>query len=210
MKTIVITGGPCSGKTSAISILRERLAQAGVPAVFVAEAGTDLILAGTTPDTLGSMAAFQTQVAALQVEREANAKEQARCMEANPTTSPTNAEVLIICDRGICDGAAYVGPEEYLQVLHDNKLDANTVMDRYDAVFCLESTAKLATGAYTTANNTARSETPEEAAALDDRTSKAWEQHPHFYFIHNQDCFDKKANALFRALQSFLEQELIN
>ena len=189
-----------------MNILRERLAQADVPAIFVAEAGTDLILAGKTPDALGSMAAFQTQVAALQVEREANAKEQALRMEADAAVSPANAEVLIICDRGICDGAAYVNPEEYLQVLSDNKLDASTVMDRYDAVFCLESTAKLAADAYTTANNTARSETPEEAAALDDRTYRAWEQHPHFYFIHNEENFDKKVNMLFWALQSFLEE----
>ena len=189
-----------------MNILRERLAQAGVPALFVAEAGTDLILAGKTPDVLGSMVAFQTQVAALQVEREAEARVEAQHMETIASAPKTNTDVIVICDRGICDGAAYVSPEEYLQVLADNGLDAGTVMDRYDAVFCLESTAKLATGAYTTANNTARSETPEEAAALDDRTYKAWEQHPHFYFIHNEDSFDKKADMLFQALLSFLEQ----
>ncbi|MBQ9021173.1 MAG: ATP-binding protein [Eggerthellaceae bacterium] len=212
MKTIVITGGPCSGKTSAIGVLRERLRAADIKAVYVAEAGTDLILEGITPASLGSMRAFQTRVAALQIEREARAQEEALALEEAQratgakagtetraeagTETRTNQEVLVICDRGICDGAAYLSPEDYARVLEANRLDAANLFARYDAVFCLESTAKIKDGAYTTANNTARSETPEEAAALDDRTRAAWEAHPCFHFIANEESFAEKAEKL--------------
>ena len=69
-KVIAITGGPCAGKTSAMSVLRERLECAGVNAAFIAEAATDLIQGGIAPWTCASMLEFQTRVMALQLERE--------------------------------------------------------------------------------------------------------------------------------------------
>lgn len=200
MKTIVITGGPCSGKSSAVEELKEHFAKIGQAAVFVEEAGTDLILTGTTPESCGSMYAFQTKVAALQRTREAKAQQQAHVLEK----AANGNEVLVVCDRGIADGAAYVGSKEYLQVLHDNGLSENEVFQRYDAVFCLESIAQLGNGSYTVQNNTARSESEAEAAALDRRTYDAWKTHPQFHFIKNEESFSEKMDALIAALQGVL------
>lgn len=189
-----------------MSVVRERLAQAGVPAFFVEEAATSLIEEGISPTTLGTMALFQTRVAALQIARETAACTKAASLEARlqhnakDTAGANPTETVVICDRGICDGAAYLDQTDYLYVLEDNGLDHNTAMQRYDAVFCLESTAKMAGSTYTTANNTARSETAEEAAALDDRTAAAWREHPHFHFIKNEAQFDTKAEALVNAI----------
>ena len=229
MQSIVITGGPCSGKTSAIKVLRERLAAADIPALFVEEAGTDLILQGVTPQSCGCMRLFQLEVAKLQLEREAAARAEAE-------KAGLAAETLVVCDRGIADGAAYLSPEEYAWVLQSIGLSAQDALLRYDAAFCLESTAKIptegcapatsyaaetgsdganagdsnsgeaptsATHPYTLANNTARHESREEAAALDDRTYAAWETHPHFYFIPNAASFEEKVNKLLDALMSF-------
>ena len=205
MQSIVITGGPCSGKTSAIKVLRERLAAADIPALFVEEAGTDLILQGVTPQSCGCMRLFQLEVAKLQLEREAAARAEAE-------KAGLAAETLVVCDRGIADGAAYLSPEEYAWVLQSIGLSAQDALLRYDAAFCLESTAKFSpnesqdekgTHPYTLANNTARHESREEAAALDDRTYAAWETHPHFYFIPNAASFEEKVNKLLDALISF-------
>lgn len=208
MKTIVITGGPCSGKTTAICALQERLWQAGIHTICVKEAGTDLILSGISPTSSGSMTQFQTRVAALQIERETAACREAFVWEANPKNnteaSPRqNSEILIMCDRGICDGKAYVPPQDYTLVLEANNLTAAEALERYDAVFCLESTASLEAGMYTRDNNSARSETPEEAIALDQRTKAAWEDHPHFTFIENEETFEAKLEQLLKAVLAF-------
>lgn len=200
MKTLVITGGPCSGKTSALAKLKTYFADVDKPAVFVKEAGTDLILSGISPAQCGSMRAFQTKVAALQITRETEAQKQARTLEANQPRS----EALVICDRGIADGAAYVDPDEYVQVLTENGLAEGNVFGRYDAVFCLESTAQMNNSSYSVQNNTARSENPEEAAALDKRTYAAWSAHPQFYLIQNEVSFAAKFDALLAAIKAFL------
>lgn len=193
MKTIVITGGPCSGKTSALDVLRTRFEQAGRAAVFVNEAATDLILNGISPTSLGSMLPFQKEVAKLQLRREAEAREEAAALGAN---------TLIICDRGIADGAAYLKPEEYAQVLDTIGISSQEALERYDEVYCLESIAKggKTNSAYTTANNSARSETPEEAAALDSRTQAAWETHPHYHFLPNTESFEEKIAPLIQGI----------
>ena len=60
----------------------------------------------------------------------------------------------------------------------------------------LETTAKRASFFYGTANNAVRTETPEEAAALDDRLIAAWSAHPHFRLIENLNGFENKMRHL--------------
>ena len=195
MKTVVITGGPCSGKTTAMKVLRERFASDGVPAVFVDEACTDLIMAGVTPQSCGCMAAFQPLVAALQLEREHEAKQAAATL---------SDDALIVCDRGICDGAAYISADEYGDVLDALGMTADTAYARYDAVFCLESAAKLGTDAYTLENNPARMEgSLEEALRVDARTIEAWKGHPELHFIANADTFDEKVEHLIGEIRKY-------
>ena len=210
VQTIVITGGPCSGKTSAMATLRAWLASENVPAMFVDEAGTDLILEGTTPETLGGMEPFQKRVAALQIKREDDAQAAAQALEQAFAATGTPADVVIVCDRGVCDGAAYLDWESYLRILDANNLDVSQAMNRYDAVFCLESAAKMDDGSYTLSNNSARSESPQEAAALCDRTQAAWASHPQFHFITNEDTFDAKAEKLSAAIGRFISRVTSN
>jgi CYTH domain-containing protein len=51
---------------------------------------------------------------------------------------------------------------------------------------------------YTLANNMARSETPEQARLLDERTLRAWVGHPHLRVIDNAESFDDKMKRLYR------------
>ena len=53
---IVLTGGPCGGKTSAMSVLKERLAVHDVEVFEVREQATALIQCGKTPENMGSYA----------------------------------------------------------------------------------------------------------------------------------------------------------
>ena len=76
--------------------------------------------------------------------------------------------------------------------------------DSYDAVFHLVTAAKGAEKFYTTANNAARTETVEQAAALDDKLIAAWTGHPHFRVIDNTSDFEDKLKRLIGEISSFL------
>lgn len=76
--------------------------------------------------------------------------------------------------------------------------------DNYDAVFHLVTAAKGAEEFYTTANNSARTETLEEAVKLDDKLISAWTGHPHLRVIDNSCTFEEKMKKLITEIASFL------
>ena len=201
VRAVVITGGPCAGKTSALGVLKERIENAGIPTFVVPEAATDLILRGTAPWTCTSMLAFQTQVIALQLQREAHAWELARATAANGHRAMAP---VVICDRGICDSHAYLNDEDYRRALEANALCDNRALSRYDAVFHLSSIAKDDLSAYTKANNEARFENADEAVAADDRVLSAWSAHPHRFLVGNEATFEQKADNLAATVLQFL------
>ena len=85
-------------------------------------------------------------------------------------------------------------------------MNTNKIMlrDQYDAVFHLVTAAKGAEKYYTLANNQARTETVEEAAALDDKLIAAWTGHPHLRVIDNATNFEDKLKRLIAEIRSFL------
>lgn len=195
MKRVVITGGPCSGKTAVLQALPGFLSARGITALFVAEAATDLIMEGFTPVTSGSAFEFQKRVVAVQLEREDSACKQAQERGID----------FVICDRGVCDGAAYLTDDEFVGALAANNLDRKAGLARYDAVVCLESVASANPAAYTCANNEARGETAAEAAALDARMQVGWGDHPHFVLVPYCETFDDKVDAVMAVLVRLAE-----
>ena len=193
---IVVTGGPCAGKSTAMSHIQEEFSQMGYAVLFVPETATELITGGVAPWTCGSNADFQKCQLRLQLEKE-------HVFEAAARTMPVE-KVLIVCDRGALDNKAYMDPDEFAEALE--AIDANEVelRDGYDAVFHLVTAAKGAEEFYTTANNAARTETIEEAAALDDKLISAWPGHPHLRVIGNEGDFDAKMHHLVSEIASFL------
>ena len=116
-----------------------------------------------------------------------------------------NAEkVLIVCDRGMLDNKAYMTELELSSVLSALGCNEVELRDKYDAVFHLVTAAKGAEQFYTTANNAARTETVEQAAALDDRLIAAWTGHPHLRIIDNARNFDDKLKRMIGEIASFL------
>lgn len=107
-----------------------------------------------------------------------------------------NDKIILVYDRGIIDAAAFLPDEDFERVLSKFSLTTATAMSRYDAVFHLVTAANGATEFYTLANNTARSETPEQAIALDNKTIKAWTGHQHLRIIDNSTDFTGKLNRL--------------
>ena len=193
---IVITGGPCSGKTTALSTIQTAFTQLGYSVLFVPETATELISNGIAPWTCGANLDYQKCQLRLQIEKEKIFSQAAATMKTD--------KVLLVCDRGTLDNKAYMSAaefEEAMEYLGTNEID---LRDHYDAVFHLVTTAKGATEFYTVIGNAARTETPEEAAAIDDRLISAWTGHPHFRVIDNSTGFEAKIKRLIAEISSFL------
>lgn len=193
---IVITGGPCAGKSTAMSWVQNAFTQMGYTVLFVPETATELITGGVAPWVCGTNVDFQQCLIQLQIEKEQIFEQAAKSMESD--------KILIVCDRGALDNKAYMTALEFRQTLDAIGENEVELRDNYDAVFHLVTAAKGAEEFYTTANNSARTETVEEAAALDDKLIAAWTGHPHLRVIDNATDFEDKMKRLIEEISSFL------
>lgn len=188
---IVITGGPCAGKSTAMSRIQHELTQLGYKVYFIAESATEVITSGVTPDLNN----FQKHLLQYQLDKEKMYENIAKDNEA---------KTVIVLDRGVLDSKIYMQPGEFERICKELNTTELELRDHYDAVFHLVTAAKGAKEFYTLANNTARRETVEEAAYMDDRGIEAWTGHPHFRVIDNSTDFDEKIKRLMREITAFL------
>ena len=193
---IVITGGPCAGKTTAMSWIQNAFTKLGYAVLFVDETATQLITGGAAPWLSTSNRDFQLQLLRLQQAKEKAFTEIGKTMKEN--------KVLVVCDRAAMDNCAYMTEQEFGWVLKQMNTGKIALRDQYDAVFHLVTAAKGAEKYYTLANNQARTETVEEAAALDDKLISAWTGHPHFRIIDNSTGFEEKMLRLIKEITAFL------
>ena len=190
IQKIVITGGPCAGKTTAMSWIQNAFSARGYRVLFIPETATEFISGGVAPWTCGTNLEYQKVQMALQIKKEE------LFMQAAQTMGEQAQKILIVCDRGAMDNKAYMTQEEFDEVLRYLDLHEIELRDNYDGVFHLVTAANGALEAYSSANNAARYETAEEAVKLDDRLIAAWSGHPHMKIIDNSTGFDRKMHRL--------------
>ena len=195
---IVITGGPCAGKTTLMSKAIQELGERGVKVLIVPEAATTLISGmHITPGNFG-MTGFQKYILDHQFAAEAIVD------QASTEQAADGSNVVILCDRGKLDGAAYAGLPAIGELLAEHGSNPVETLNSYDMVIHLVTAANGAEEAYTLSNNAARSETPEEARQLDVRTLAAWTGHPHMVIIGNHRPFQEKIASAIKAIYGCL------
>lgn len=200
IKKIVVTGGPCGGKSSCMGSMKETFSKLGYTTLVISETATEFITGGVAPWTCGTNAEYQKCQMALQLKKEELFEQAARTMDAE--------NILILCDRGALDNLAYMNEEELGIVLDFLGLDIDNLLGRYDGVIHLETVVKGKPEIYTTANNSARIDTPEEALALDDRAIIAWKAHPNHYVISNEGEFADKIRRAEEAIAEIIGVEI--
>ena len=201
MKTItkiVLTGGPCAGKSTAMSWIQNAFTARGYKVLFIPETATELITGGVAPWTCGSNLDYQCCQMRLQIEKE-------KVFLAAAKSMPED-KILIVCDRGMMDNCAYMTDDDYEYVLNSIQMKKVEMRDSYDAVFHLVSAANGAPDIYNKnkENNSARTETIEQAVALDNKLISAWTGHPHLRIIDNSTGFESKMKRLISEIVSFL------
>ena len=189
---VVLTGGPCAGKTSVLAALAAyfdgRLSVAS-------EAATQVLGIHATPRpdwTEQQWYAFQYAIARQQLNNEARARYQAyKC-----------GYELVVCDRSLYDNAAYPAGKEVVYTM----AAAGQVrpMEAYDVVVHLDSLAVTAPDKYNCLSNAARYETLEEAQAINIRTLDAWAEHPNRVVISNDGTLDETVASVLETVKAEL------
>jgi predicted ATPase len=192
---VVLTGGPCGGKSTAMAQISDRLSSLGVKVFRVPEAAT-ILLSGTglsfSKFSRDQLLAFETNLVKTQM-----ALEDSFVAIARSTRSPC----VVLCDRGVMDTKAYLSSDLWSELLSMNGWDPMTLRDkRYDAVVHLVTAAIGAEKFYTTENNTARSETIEQARELDFKLMNSYVGHPIIRIVDNSTDFKGKITRVTDAL----------
>lgn len=189
---LVLTGGPCGGKSTAIRLIRDEYTKRGYKVIVVAETATELINGGIINTICNRKRNYQQNQMKLQLAKEAAFRDGASYIQQD--------KVLMICDRGMMDNKAYVTAEEYASILETLGTTEQQLTERYDAVFHLVSCAKGAAEHYSKETNEARQETLEEAVVMDNLILEAWKDHPRRYVIDNSTGFSEKMERLMKMI----------
>jgi predicted ATPase len=196
---IAVTGGPCGGKSSLLSHVDKELSQRGYRVFLISESATDLILGGIKPfDHCLTMFDFQQFVFPTQFFKEDLYRKAAEFVPEE--------NVVIVCDRGILDNKAYVSDAEFQTLLLMFGRKEADVLRSYDAVIHLVTAAEGAEQAYTLSNNAARTETLDQARAMEQRTLRAWDAHPHRCIIDNSTDFAGKIARAMKEIEAVLDK----
>ena len=199
---IVLTGGPCAGKTTAICKVEEYFTSLGYKVFVLQETASELINDGTTKNLFSSALEFQKKIFAMQIAKETLIGEDA--------LSCGEDKVLLICDRGIPDNAAYLSASDYYRLLQINNTTKTEALLRYDAVFHLQTIAKKSPQKYyEMIKNSIRVESYQKACEIDDTLLFTWEDHPHYFYFEAEETLDKKINKLILSIADYLQEDPI-
>ena len=202
IKKIVLTGGPCAGKTTALVKIVEYFSGMGYKVFAVPEVPTIYSSGGWNYLTPNRQLYYQGERAILETQL---ALEDQFYRLAEVCTKP----VLVVCDRGAMDISAYIKPEEWDEITAMAGTDSERLRERYDAVLHLVSAADGAEQYYTTATNATRYEKADEeglrlARELDKKVINAWSGHSHLRVINNHDDFNAKLGRVIKEISNVL------
>ena len=198
--SIVLTGGPCAGKTTTIAKVKEDLENRGFHVLLLNECATELINGGIRPFGENGIPVFdfQNEVMNLQLYKEK------RYLDIIEKLSEETKCVMLL-DRGIMDSKAYLGSELFTKLLEKNGLKEENLGQEYDMIIHMVTVATEVETKYNTSTNSARFEQdPTEAIDLDKRTSDAWINHKNLKIVKATSVVDEKINNVINIIHEYL------
>lgn len=176
---IVLTGGPCAGKTTMTHVIARAFSES---IVVLPEAAT-LLFSGGFPRWLEPGALKATQRAIFYVQRELEDAYEAKYPDK-----------ILVLDRGTVDGAAYwpAAEGDYFAALGTTHVQE---LARYNQVIYLAS-ASHHDYEKNREKNLNRIESWQEAVDLDSRNFKLWEKHPSLTHVFNNKSFSYKMSEV--------------
>ncbi len=186
-KKIALTGGPNSGKTTALSVLKETF---GPQVELVREAAT-MIFSGGFPRQDNSRPHIETAQRII-----FHATQQLESL-----AEKTSDAQLIVCDRGTVDAAVYWpgGVDDFFKQMGTTLEEQ---LARYDAVLHLSPPTNPAFYQSTHV----RTESLEQAFEIDRKILKIWEKHPNRLIVGGKEHFFEKAEIIKNFVEKLLQK----
>ena len=200
---VCLTGGPCGGKSTALSKIEQTLTDKGYKVFVIDEVATRYINSGIKPfgDDAISMIDFEELILREQILAEQSFEKASQLLDK---------KCVILCDRGVFDIKSFISNKDFDYLLKKHNLSKIDLMDHYNMVFNLNTVAKGKPELYTTENNKARSEGVKEAVIRDDKCQDAWSFHQNLKIIDNSTSFEEKINKVINQITNYLGIEKRN
>ncbi|XP_076452635.1 TRPL translocation defect protein 14-like [Babylonia areolata] len=191
---VVLTGGPCGGKTTGQARLSTFFENLGWKVYRAPESAYIYLSGGACFADMNSDEAFSFQEniirTMMQVENTFHDLAKDRCQN-----------VMLICDRGIMDGSAYLPRKDWERMKANNGWHEVDLRDnRYNQIIHMVSAAKGAEDFYSLAGHKTRHEGLDSAREIDTITANAWVGHPYFDIIDNCTGFEAKISKMISAV----------
>lgn len=195
---IAVTGGPCALKTKSIQAIEKHLREKySLPVFFLEETATDLIKNIIHPNDYKDSRNFQPLVFEYQVSKEQELREKI-------VNNYNFYQCVVICDRGILDNKAYLPcQKDFDKILDEYNYSEIKILDSYDLVIDLISTANSEYGNYGKDNNKERFENDEFAKKLDIKTTNAWVAHRNLEIVDCKPTEEEKINNILKIIDSY-------
>lgn len=198
IKKIVLTGGPCAGKTTALVCINDYFTKLGYKVFSVPEVPTMVTQSGWSYLTKNPAFYYEGEKIILELQLSLEDKIQRL---AETCSEPC----LIVCDRGAMDISTYIAPEMWKDLMKSCDVDEQSLMNRYDGVVHLSSAATGAEKFYTLETNVNRYEKADEAGlalarSLNTKVLEVWSKHPVMRTIASMDDFDAKMKLVLKAI----------
>lgn len=202
---VVLTGGPCSGKSTSLAYLTEKLSDQGFMVAAIPETATMVTNNGINRhimDRMGQIRIYQESIIDIQLMMEETYK---NAMEG---AFPDKKKILLL-DRGVMDTKAYLPKKEWSDILVKKGLSEIKLRDRYAGVIHMLTAADGLPDQYSADGNPARLEkTIEAAIEADRRTRNAWLGHRRLVVIDNQVSFEEKIKRVLNVILHHLGRSI--
>lgn len=195
---IVLTGGPCAGKTTAMDSITRYLKENNISLVRVPETATELITNDQFPLGGSTTYDFQSLVLRKQLSKEGIAEDYIK------NILKPEGICVILYDRGILDNRAYLNNRtEINELLKKHNLTETEVLDSYDLVLDLLSLATCKKESYNFSNK-ARIENVDDASKMDVRTTLAWIAHRNLKIIDSSISLEEETKIIIDYVKEIL------
>ncbi|XP_074029359.1 TRPL translocation defect 14 [Leptinotarsa decemlineata] len=191
---VVLTGGPCGGKTTGQTRLCTFFENLGWKVFRVPEAASVLLGGGVKFADLGEDEAsvFQENLLKTMLQIEETFFQLGKTCKRN---------CLIICDRGAMDASAFIAKDKWENIMKENSWNNVELRDnRYNQIIHMVSAAKGAEEFYSIEDHACRSEGVELARILDTKAAASWVGHPYFDVIDNSTDFEGKMRRMIEVI----------
>ncbi len=181
---VVLTGGPGGGKTAVLEVVRRHFCEH----VVVLPEAASMLFGGGFPRRDGDAGRKAAQRAIFRVQDELE-----RLALAEEDVA------LVLCDRGVVDGAAYwPGPVD--ELFAEVQTTREAALARYAGVVHLRTPDARGYDH----KNPVRTESASDAAAIDARIAEVWDGHPCRAFVEAEVDFVQKVTRAIAALDEHL------